>query len=127
MLYRNIIFVAIQRLGHARVEDVFHSLKPEYPAISITTVYRNMKTLERKGEIMAFPHPDGSLRYEAHREDFHQHLICEACGAIVEVKFGFVEELAQSLKERAKFRIYSHKLSMPGRCVGCEMNNESSS
>lgn len=120
MLYRTTILSTLGGLRHARVEDVFHALKSSHPAMSITTVYRNMKTLEDQGDIVGFLHPDGSARYEVHSDEAHQHLICEACGAILEVKFRFVEELSQSLRERAQFTIHSGKVNMVGRCAGCE-------
>lgn len=123
MLYRTTILTVLGDLRHARVEDVFHALKPSHPAVSITTVYRNIKTLEERGDIVGFLHPDGSVRYEVHSNDPHQHLICEICGAILEVKFRFVEELSKSLEERARFRIHSRKVNMVGRCAGCDQKS----
>jgi len=123
MLYRTTILTALVGLRHARAEDVFYALKSSHPAVSITTVYRNIKTLEERGDIVGFLHPDGSVRYEVGSTDPHQHLICEICGVILEVKFMFVEELSKSLEERARFKIHSRKVNMVGKCAGCIEKN----
>ncbi|MBI3334989.1 MAG: transcriptional repressor [Candidatus Portnoybacteria bacterium] len=106
---------------HARVEDIFGALKNEHPLMSLATIYRNLKTLERKGEVTGFLHPDGAARYELRGNSIHQHLVCEACGAIREVELGFLEELSQNIKKRAGFTIHTHRLSMVGRCDGCKV------
>lgn len=123
MRYRKEIMDALASKRHARVEDIYNALKKRYTFLSVATVYRNVKTLERAGEIRAFFHPDGTVRYEIASGEGHQHLICEECGVIKEIQFGFIQELSENLEKRANFRFYSHRLSIVGKCAECEVKN----
>lgn len=120
MLYRNAILQVLKEGRHIRAEDIFHELKKRHPLVSITTVYRNIKTLEQKGVIVGFSHPDGSVRYEAKQGEIHQHLVCQDCGRVYEVKFGFLGQLQESLKERVRFEITTEYVSLVGRCATCK-------
>lgn len=120
MRYKDAILDLLSQRRHLRVEELFAPLKERYPFISLATVYRNVKSLEKKGEVVAFLHPDGAVRYELPAGQHHQHLVCESCGVVIEIQFGFVDELSQHLKERANFSLHPHRLSMVGRCVSCQ-------
>jgi len=119
MRYRKEIISILGKKRHVRVEDIFYALKNEHPLMSLATIYRNLKSLEQKREVNGFLHPDGAIRYELRGTSAHQHLVCEACGNIREVQFGFLEELSQNLKERAGFSIHTHRVIMVGRCNQC--------
>ncbi len=120
MRYRQAILHILSQRRHLRVEELFTPLKERYPLISLATVYRNLKALEGRSEVVAFLHPDGAVRYELPSNEHHQHLVCEVCGAVIEIQFGFVEELSQHLQERANFNLHPHRLSIVGRCVSCQ-------
>ena len=119
MTYRNLISDIAARLSHPRVEDIFRELKKEHSGVSLATVYRNLKALESQGVILSFLHPDGSVRYELKNAQTHQHLICKSCGKIHEIKFAFLPQLAQSVRERAGFQIHEEHMSIVGMCVKC--------
>jgi len=119
MRYDQEILSVLKQKRHQRVEDIFHALKNAYPLVSVATVYRNLKRLTEQGSVASLLHPDGSARYELHDVNAHQHLVCDNCGTIIEIKFGFVEELSANLKSKANFHLHAHRLSMVGRCSGC--------
>lgn len=120
MRYRNAILNLLSQKRHLRVEELFSPLKEQYSFVSLATVYRNLKALEERGEVVTFLHPDGAARYELPPSEHHQHLVCESCGVVIEVQFGFVDELSQHLRKRANFNLHPHRLSIVGRCVSCK-------
>lgn len=119
MNYKAQILHVLGAVRHARVEELFNALKAQSSMVSIATVYRNLKRLEQSGDIVAFLHPDGAVRYELAGPQGHQHLVCENCGVIIEVTLGFMPELSANLKERAKFHVHPDRLSIIGRCENC--------
>jgi len=120
MLYRATISKILEHSGHARVEEIFHELKKDNPRLSIATVYRNLKTLQEQEVIIGFLHPDGSARYELKNATPHQHLICKDCGKIYEIKFTFLPQLTQSVRERAGFQIHEEYMTIMGKCLECD-------
>lgn len=120
MRYKKEIIDILTSQRHARVEDMYNALKKQHTFLSVATVYRNVKILERKREIIGFSHPDGTIRYEITPREHHQHLICEECGVIKEIQFGFIEELSQNIEKRINFTLHRHRLSIIGICSDCK-------
>ena len=52
------------RKDHPTAEQLFLDLKGEYPSLSLATVYRNLKVLEKEGELIRF-HTDTGDRFDA--------------------------------------------------------------
>jgi len=67
---------------HPSAKDVHLAVKKKLPKISLGTVYRVLKSLEKKGEIQELAcnvsHFDGDT-------SFHSHFICEKCGKIYDI------------------------------------------
>lgn len=69
---------------HPSAEWIYNKLKPEYPDLSLGTVYRNLKLLESDGVIHSVTVLDGIERYDA-VTDSHAHFVCRYCGKIDDV------------------------------------------
>lgn len=119
MRYQQEITRVLSEKRHLRVEEIFGILKAAHPRMSMATVYRNLKQLQKAKEVAGFLHPDSSIRYELRAQPPHQHLVCDACGIVIEITLGFIEELAGNLKEKANFHLHPHSLAIIGQCVVC--------
>lgn len=71
------------RTDHPTAEEVYLSVKPEFPNISLGTVYRNLNLLAESGEIIHFRTGDRD-RFDGNANE-HYHFICEKCGKIEDV------------------------------------------
>ena len=74
----------LQSREHPSAEWVYQTLKPEYPNLSLGTVYRNIKGMVASGEVICVGNVDGKDRYDAHVEP-HLHLVCRSCGTVVDI------------------------------------------
>jgi Fur family ferric uptake transcriptional regulator len=112
--------------GHVSVEEVVASVRRVDPRISVATVYRTMKLLAECG--VAVPRQfggDGQTRYEAAAgRAHHDHLICTACGEIVEFANERIESLQETVARRHGFEVESHRLELYGRCARCRRGAE---
>ena len=68
------------RHDHVTAETVFDRLKPEIPELSLSTVYRNLKTLADEGKVSVSDLGNG-LVFEAVESTPHHHLVCLSCGS----------------------------------------------
>ena len=60
-LQRNLVLGMVRKLkGHATAEEVYEGVVANYPNISKTTVYRNLKELADAGEIRRLEVPGGA-------------------------------------------------------------------
>jgi Fur family ferric uptake transcriptional regulator len=106
--------------GHVAVEELIHRVRAQDPRVSVATVYRTMKLLSECGLAVARQFDGGLTRYEpgvgrAH----HDHLICTACGDIVEFANPRIEALQARVAASHGFEVESHKLELYGRCQRC--------
>ena len=69
---------------HPTAQDVFDAVRVEMPNISLATVYRNLNELADAGEIMRIAVPGRPDRFDQLFEP-HDHLVCLACGCIVDI------------------------------------------
>jgi Fur family ferric uptake transcriptional regulator len=106
--------------GHVTVEELVARVRREDPRISVATVYRTMKLLSECGLAAGRQFGDGQTRYEpAGQREHHDHLICTACGTIVEFANERIETLQASVARSHGFEVESHKLELYGRCERC--------
>ena len=69
---------------HVTAEDVARLVQAEHPDVHLSTVYRTLDTLEHHGVVDRINLGPGGAVY--HLSDHaHHHLICEVCGAVIEV------------------------------------------
>src|SRR5262245_46861810 len=94
-LKRRGLRVTPQRLGilralrelanHPSAEEVFRSVRSDFPSLSLTTVYRTLETLAEHGEI-ELVHVGGARARFDHRTDPHHHAACTRCGRLEDVE-----------------------------------------
>ena len=84
------------RTDHPTAEDVYNSVRKEYPNISLGTVYRNLSLLVDMGHAIKVPCDDGSVHFDG-RVMPHYHFQCTSCRRIYDIDF--TEELESKEKE----------------------------
>ena len=115
---------------HLSAEDVYHRVHTNYPRIGLTTVYRNLELLEGIGVLSKFEFGDGRARYELNSGpqgsgDHHHHLICKACGRIInyaefiDEELDFLKRAEKGLSKKYNFIISDHIIQFMGTCQTC--------
>ncbi len=105
------------RYDHPSAEELYFSLKPEIPALSLATVYRNLAQLENDGKIIRIG-SGGTARYDGNISP-HYHLTCLECSGVVDV---FLDDDCGICKKAAKAfdgTIISHSVLFTGYCSEC--------
>lgn len=83
--YTRAIRHVLMRLGHATNAEIAAVLRADFPRVSDTTVHRVTSRFHDDGLAGLAPKAsDGALRYDANTM-FHDHFMCEGCGAIKDV------------------------------------------
>jgi Fur family ferric uptake transcriptional regulator len=97
-------------------QEVLGAAQVDVPALSLATVYRNLKQLLEAGEITAVNLPGESPRYESAVHEHHHHFQCEQCQRVFDVHAcpGNLAGLAPQ-----GFVVERHELTLYGRCADC--------
>ena len=102
---------------HPSAEDLYKALKPDYPSLSLATVYKTLQTLQDVGLISLVNQPHAQARYDGITAR-HHHAICESCGRIEDVFDDRLDKLL--LPAGAKgFQVSTHSVHFRGLCAAC--------
>ena len=116
---RELVLAAVRELGHATPEEVAEKVRATHPGINLSTVYRNLETLENVGLVQHAHLGHGGVRYHAATEEINAHLNCEQCGIIIKVPLDVTSALTQSLLDGYGFHTDLAHLAIAGRCENC--------
>ena len=106
--------------GHFRAEDVERVLREAGTPISLVTVYRNLPMLERTGVVRRTCLARGATSWERTWQNaHHDHLICTACGKVVEFVYRAIDVLQEEAAAEHGFLLTGHHLELLGLCPAC--------
>jgi len=107
--------------GHLSTEDIYRRVSMIHPGIGPATVYRTLRLLKEAGLAWGMSFGDGFARYEPpSRKGHHDHIVCRACGRIVEFENSRIEELQRQVARKHGFTVTDHKLELYGICGNCQ-------
>lgn len=105
------------RYDHPTPEELYYSIKPKYPKISIATVYRNLRILAEDGKVIEIKSDKNILRYDAKVEP-HYHFKCSNCGAVLDLDIPYKSELDEELSKKG-YKVDYHSTIFYGLCPNC--------
>jgi Fur family peroxide stress response transcriptional regulator len=115
-----ILTVIRSTVSHPSARWVYEQLKPNLPALSLGTVYRNINLFREEGELASLGVVRGEERFDG-RVEPHPHFICSRCGAVIDLPFlsdETLEELAE-IGRGGGLRIEPLRTVFYGLCGGC--------
>ncbi len=117
---RRIIETVFSSHDHFTADDLHDILRDKGESISKATIYRTLSLLCESGLVESRDFGRGQLYYEhVLGHEHHDHLICVACGKVVEFRNADLEKLQEKISKARGFRIESHSLRIFGRCKAC--------
>ena len=100
---------------HPSAEMLYARLKPQYPDLSLGTVYRNLTLFRESGDILCVGTVAGQESFDADLSP-QAHFVCERCGAVRDSPLPMPEEgYIASLPGTAR----EVKLTVFGVCDHC--------
>jgi Fur family peroxide stress response transcriptional regulator len=109
----------MNRYDHPTAENVYTSIKDEFPNISLGTVYRNLSLLSELGEIQKITVNGGADRFDGNPAP-HYHFFCRKCGCVMDLPLSVREDLNILAAENFPGIIESHTILFTGVCPDCK-------
>jgi Fur family ferric uptake transcriptional regulator len=117
---RAIVEVALGRPGHFAIDELVSELRSRGLSASKATVYRCLPLLTEAGILSSAVVTGDERTYErAVGREHHDHLVCRACGKVVEFEYEAIEVLQRELAARYGFTLEGHVHQLIGRCADC--------
>lgn len=118
---------ALQYEGHFSVDDLVQLLRDSgVQDAHVATVYRAVPLLLDAGliEPALVAKAEGQLYEASFERDHHDHLVCIACGKVVEYQSEALEALQREIAARFEFELADHVHVLQGRCKDCRSRTE---
>jgi len=134
-LFKNIFKEKKLRMSHPRLlvfqelsytsgplspQELYHCLLKKDRRVGLTSIYRSLELFESLG--IVFRIVNGSnVKYKlCELEDHHHHIVCKACGHVVEFNFCDVSGWSEKVMETTGFQVTDHQLNFYGFCRECK-------
>ena len=104
---------------HPRADWVYDQVRREIPNISMGTVYRNLRSLAKSGEIRQLEIADGTSRFDGNTGS-HYHFRCEKCGQIFDLNEPVDQSIGERVAKNTGFKVYRQRMELIGLCNACQ-------
>lgn len=104
--------------GFVTAGQLHHRLVEGGSSVGIATVYRQLGALAESGVADTITTPKGQLFRACEPGGHHHHLVCESCGAAVEIEPPS-EEWLRAIAEQHGYTITEHVFEAFGLCADC--------
>jgi len=114
-----IVRALMSTTSHPTAEWVYEEVKREIPNVSLGTVYRNLKLLKERGEILELEQPGQYRRFDGNAAN-HYHFRCGGCGRVYDVDEPLVQGIDRRVEQKTGFQVWYHRLEFHGLCRDCQ-------
>src|ERR687884_907763 len=105
---------------HFEADELLFKMKQKNVKISRATVYRTLELLVKSGLVRRVHLGEDHYHYEhVSGNSHHDHLVCTACGMVIEFHDPELEQRQREICARKRFTPTFHNLQILGVCDDC--------
>jgi Fe2+ or Zn2+ uptake regulation protein len=117
---RRLLLDIIQQAdGHLDADELYRRAREREPAISLSTVYRNLKLFRDSGLVEERHFSQEHHHYEAKAPVEHHHLVCLNCGEVIDFVSPLAERIKRRIGEKNDFQVTGADIRVVGYCARC--------
>jgi Fur family transcriptional regulator, peroxide stress response regulator len=106
--------------NHPTAHMIYEELHPQFPSLSLSTVYNTLDTLVKLGVVNALGSAgDGVEHYDSDIQP-HVNLACLSCNKVIDLHSQHVNELEQEVVDASGFKIKGARVMYYGYCPLCQ-------
>jgi Fur family transcriptional regulator, ferric uptake regulator len=102
-------------------QELYRRIRNKHTSIGLTSIYRSLELFESLGMAFKITSVPASVRYKAcELTDHHHHIVCKACGDVVELDFCDISAWSRKVSKSTGFQVTDHHLDFYGLCRTCK-------
>ena len=103
-------------------QELYRSLLKKQRKVGLTSIYRSLDLFESLGIVFKIINGT-SVKYKlCQTEDHHHHIVCKACGDVVELDFCDISNWSKKVTESTGYQVVDHQLNFYGFCKACKIS-----
>jgi fe2+/zn2+ uptake regulation protein, putative len=114
-----IITYIIESHNHPSAEMIYHDLLPNFPNMSLATVYNNIKVLIDEGFVTEIKVRNDTTTYFDFMGHQHLNVICEKCGLIADLELE-LPDVKHEAEAQTGYHITQSQTTVYGICPKCQ-------
>lgn len=108
----------LEKRGHADIDEILSDIKAINPAMTATTLYRNINELLEKQIVSEIVVSKNSYKFELKKEP-HIHMVCLECGKIEDL-FINMDSIIEKIRDLYKCDIVKNTTLIEILCHECK-------
>lgn len=105
---------------HPTSQQIYALLKPDFPSLSLATVYNTLETLVNAGIINALGNAgDDTIHYDAETEP-HINLACIQCNRVVDFPSSYIADVENEVQYNSGYQVLGARVLYYGLCPECQ-------
>ncbi len=104
---------------HPSAEMIFTGLQPEYPTMSLATVYKTIDILKEIGLVKVLNVGEDSFRYDANIAE-HPHVRCMICNRVDDIFGVDASTYLKNIAEETDYKLSGQQFYFYGICPACQ-------
>ena len=114
-----VIAFMINSSDHPSAEMIYQALLPEFPHMSLATVYNNLKVLIDEGFVAELKVRNDTTTYFDFMGHQHLNVICEKCGRIADMELE-LPDVKHEAEVQTGYHITQSQTTVYGLCPQCQ-------
>ncbi len=119
-----ILEIIRQGRGHLDADEIHRRAGKKQPRLSLSTVYRTLRTLKNLGLIEELHFGEEHHHYEVKPSSEHHHLMCLGCGRVIEFNRPLSRYIKRNVPEARDFEIAGTEIRVTGYCLKCQQGGK---
>ncbi|MCX7924449.1 MAG: transcriptional repressor [Fimbriimonadales bacterium] len=107
---------------HPTAMMIYHQLLPQFPTLSLATVYKTLHVLKSMGLVHTLGDAgDGAEHFDADLSP-HINLVCTKCHRVADFDESLIDMVQQQVEQRSGYEIQGARIVYYGLCPECRVN-----
>ena len=124
MTNQRALIMEIIRQGHLDADEIYRRAREKQPRLSLSTVYRTLRTLTELGLVEELHFDETHHHYEVKTSVEHHHLLCLGCGKVVEFSCLLSPKMKENIGHEKGFEVTGAEVRMTGYCAKCRQKRK---
>ena len=116
----SILEIIRQGRGHLDADEIHRRGRKKQPRLSLSTVYRTLRTLKKLSLIEELHFDEEHHHYEVKPSSEHHHLVCLGCGRVIEFNRSLSCYIKSNVPEARDFEVVDTEIRVSGYCLECQ-------